>query len=186
VAGDAASADMLNGTWRLVYSSAFARGGLGGSRPGPPAALLPVKLGQVCARCACSLSGHEALPHTRCMHAAQLQGLGPYVWAHASSQAPNACRAVLMRCQSACSASACGAQVYQTIALGRLDNVVELYGRFNLPALPGVVVDPIITTATLKHALRVTGVRRVEIAFEDTELKTTGGRTRPRPRLLTF
>lgn len=46
-AGDAASADMLNGTWRLVYSSAFARGGLGGSRPGPPAALLPVKLGQV-------------------------------------------------------------------------------------------------------------------------------------------
>ena len=39
--------DMLNGTWRLVYSSAFSRGGLGGSRPGPPPALVPFKLGQV-------------------------------------------------------------------------------------------------------------------------------------------
>lgn len=39
--------DMLYGTWRLVYSSAFSRGGLGGSRPGPPPALVPFKLGQV-------------------------------------------------------------------------------------------------------------------------------------------
>ena len=39
--------NMLNGTWRLVYSSAFSRGGLGGSRPGPPPALVPFKLGQV-------------------------------------------------------------------------------------------------------------------------------------------
>jgi len=32
----------------------------------------------------------------------------------------------------------------------------------------------------------VTGVRRVEIAFEDTELKTTGVNARPRPRGLTL
>ena len=35
------------GTWRLLYSSGFASGGLGGRQPGPPAALLPVTLGQV-------------------------------------------------------------------------------------------------------------------------------------------
>lgn len=64
--------------------------------------------------------------------------------------------------------------MYQTIALGQLKNVVELYGRYNLPALPGVRVDPIIATATLKHALRTTGVRSLEISFEDTELKATG------------
>ena len=64
--------------------------------------------------------------------------------------------------------------MYQTIAPGQLNNVVELYGRYNLPALPGVRVDPIIATATLKHALRTTGVRSLEISFEDTELKATG------------
>ena len=38
----------LAGRWQLVYSSAFADfGSLGGLRPGPPAALSPVKLGQV-------------------------------------------------------------------------------------------------------------------------------------------
>jgi len=38
----------LAGRWQLVYSSAFAdSGSLGGLRPGPPAALSPVKLGQV-------------------------------------------------------------------------------------------------------------------------------------------
>ena len=65
-------------------------------------------------------------------------------------------------------------QVYQTISEGRLNNVVELYGRYNLPALPGVNVEPIVATATLKHMLRVSGVRRLEITFEDTELKATG------------
>lgn len=38
---------MLSGTWRLVYSSGFASGSLGGQRPGPPAALVPVTIGQV-------------------------------------------------------------------------------------------------------------------------------------------
>lgn len=65
-------------------------------------------------------------------------------------------------------------QVYQTISEGRLNNVVELYGRYNLPALPGMNVEPIVATATLKHMLRVSGVRRLEITFEDTELKATG------------
>ena len=38
----------LAGRWQLVYTSAFAdSGSLGGLRPGPPAALSPVKLGQV-------------------------------------------------------------------------------------------------------------------------------------------
>ncbi|MCO5613080.1 hypothetical protein L7F22_067354 [Adiantum nelumboides] len=37
----------LQGRWRLVYSSAFASGSLGGRRPGPPMGLLPLTLGQV-------------------------------------------------------------------------------------------------------------------------------------------
>ena len=37
----------LSGTWRLVYSSGFASGGVEGRQPGPPAGLLPGKLGQV-------------------------------------------------------------------------------------------------------------------------------------------
>ena len=36
--------DLLDGVWRLVYSSAFESGNLGGSRPGPPAELAPVRL----------------------------------------------------------------------------------------------------------------------------------------------
>ena len=36
----------LNGTWRLVYSSAFQQGGLGNS--GAPPFLVPFQLGQVC------------------------------------------------------------------------------------------------------------------------------------------
>ena len=36
----------LNGTWRLVYSSAFQQGGLGNS--GAPPLLVPFQLGQVC------------------------------------------------------------------------------------------------------------------------------------------
>jgi hypothetical protein len=44
---DASTMDKLAGTWRLVYSSGFNGGSLGGSRPGPPAALVPTVLGQV-------------------------------------------------------------------------------------------------------------------------------------------
>ncbi|XP_057855031.2 plastid-lipid-associated protein 6, chloroplastic isoform X2 [Cryptomeria japonica] len=39
--------DKLQGRWRLVYSSAFASGSLGGLRPGPPTGRLPLTLGQV-------------------------------------------------------------------------------------------------------------------------------------------
>ena len=40
---------LLSGTWRLVYSSGFASSGsLGGLRPGPQAALLPITIGQAC------------------------------------------------------------------------------------------------------------------------------------------
>ncbi len=38
---------LLGGRWRLVYSSGFAGGNLGGRRPGPPAALFPLSLGAV-------------------------------------------------------------------------------------------------------------------------------------------
>ena len=53
---------LLSGTWRLVYSSAFASGSLGGFRPGPQAALVPVTIGQVrrsscCARPCQTLMG---------------------------------------------------------------------------------------------------------------------------------
>lgn len=39
--------DVLQGRWRLIYSSAFASGSLGGMRPGPPVGRLPLTLGQV-------------------------------------------------------------------------------------------------------------------------------------------
>ncbi|KAG2483968.1 hypothetical protein HYH03_017213 [Edaphochlamys debaryana] len=42
-----APSDLLGGSWRLVYSSAFNTGSLGGRWPGPPAALFPAQLGQV-------------------------------------------------------------------------------------------------------------------------------------------
>lgn len=45
----------LSGTWRLVYSSGFSSGSIGGRQPGPSASLLPARLGQVCI--------HTALPH---------------------------------------------------------------------------------------------------------------------------
>ncbi|KAJ9514963.1 hypothetical protein QJQ45_002787 [Haematococcus lacustris] len=35
------------GCWRLLYTSGFNTGSLGGQRPGPPAALVPVALGQI-------------------------------------------------------------------------------------------------------------------------------------------
>lgn len=43
--------DLLQGRWRLVYSSAFASGSVGGQRPGPPIGrLVPLTLGQVLPR----------------------------------------------------------------------------------------------------------------------------------------
>jgi len=40
--------DLLQGRWRLVFTSGFATGSLGGERPGPPVGrLLPLTLGQV-------------------------------------------------------------------------------------------------------------------------------------------
>lgn len=44
---DRSTMDKLAGTWRLIYSSGFNGGSLGGSRPGPPAAFVPTVLGQV-------------------------------------------------------------------------------------------------------------------------------------------
>jgi len=44
---DTSPMDRLAGTWRLIYSSGFNSGSLGGSRPGPPAAFVPLILGQV-------------------------------------------------------------------------------------------------------------------------------------------
>ncbi|GFH21051.1 PAP_fibrillin domain-containing protein, partial [Haematococcus lacustris] len=41
------SLDQLQGCWRLLYTSGFNTGSLGGQRPGPPAALVPVALGQI-------------------------------------------------------------------------------------------------------------------------------------------
>ena len=41
------SLELLEGSWRLIYSSAFNSGNLGGRRPGPPAALVPIVLGQI-------------------------------------------------------------------------------------------------------------------------------------------
>lgn len=35
------------GRWRLLYSSAFGSGSLGGRQPGPPAAIVPFSIGQV-------------------------------------------------------------------------------------------------------------------------------------------
>ncbi len=32
-----ATMQQLGGTWRLIYSSGFSSGSIGGSRPGPPA-----------------------------------------------------------------------------------------------------------------------------------------------------
>lgn len=39
--------DVLQGRWKLIYSSAFSSRTLGGSRPGPPVGRLPITLGQV-------------------------------------------------------------------------------------------------------------------------------------------
>lgn len=58
--GEKSTMSLLTGTWRLVYSSAFASGSLGGFRPGPQAALVPITIGQVRTYICCSWlhSGH--------------------------------------------------------------------------------------------------------------------------------
>ena len=68
-------------------------------------------------------------------------------------------------------------QVYQAISAyaSRLDNIVELYSTVRLPQLPGLPpIDPIVTTATLKHYFEAIGGSTVRITFEDTEVKSTG------------
>lgn len=45
--GQGSKLQHLAGNWRLVYSSGFNTGSLGGRRPGPPAALVPTTLGQI-------------------------------------------------------------------------------------------------------------------------------------------
>lgn len=45
--GGRSGMDDLVGTWRLIYTSGFNSGSLGGRRPGPPAGLVPSTLGQV-------------------------------------------------------------------------------------------------------------------------------------------
>ena len=69
-------------------------------------------------------------------------------------------------------------QVFQSISTyaSRLDNIVELYSKVNLPQLPFLPpVEPVITTATLKHSFEPVGYGTVQLTFEDTEIKTTGG-----------
>lgn len=46
-AASVSSMQLLSGTWRLLYSSGFNGGSLGGRRPGPPAAVVPAALGSV-------------------------------------------------------------------------------------------------------------------------------------------
>ncbi|KAK9815485.1 hypothetical protein WJX72_004499 [[Myrmecia] bisecta] len=104
----------LNGTWRLLYSSAFTTGSLGGKQPGPSVVGSPFALGQV------------------------YQAISAYT--------------------------------------ARLDNIVELYSRINLPALPGMPkVPPVVVTASLKHNFEALGGSTCQITFEDVEVKATGG-----------
>ena len=68
-------------------------------------------------------------------------------------------------------------QVYQNISAytSRLDNVVELYSKIPVPSLPGFPrPEPVVTTATLRHAFEPIGGSTSQITFEDTEVKTTG------------
>ena len=70
--------------------------------------------------------------------------------------------------------------MYQAISAyaSRLDNIVELYSTVRLPQLPGLPpIDPIVTTATLKHYFEAIGGSTVRITFEDTEVKSTGTST---------
>ena len=65
----------LSGTWRLVYSSGFSSGSIGGRQPGPTASLLPARLGQVCVyntvsfvcQWCCKAAGLHALQSCMCL-----------------------------------------------------------------------------------------------------------------------
>eukprot|EP00891_Asterochloris_glomerata_P000080 jgi/Astpho2/80/Aster-04553 len=109
-----ATMQQLGGTWRLIYSSGFSSGSIGGSRPGPPAGLIPFTLGQV------------------------YQVISPYT--------------------------------------NKLDNVVELYSKIIPPTLPGFPESKrAVLTASLKHSFEAVGGSAVQITFEDTEVRATGG-----------
>lgn len=76
--------------------------------------------------------------------------------------------------------SCCGMQVYQSISAysSRLDNIIEFIMTVSLPQLPGLPkLDPVVTTATLRHYFQAVGGSTVQITFEDTEVKSTGART---------
>ncbi len=72
----------------------------------------------------------------------------------------------------------CLLQVYQVVstATATLDNVVEFYARNQLPSLPGLPeAEPIVATIRLRHSLEFQSGSTVQITFESTEVKTTGG-----------
>lgn len=69
-------AEHFGGTWRLLYSSAFEGGNLGGSRPGPPASIGPQLV-----RCPC-FKGMAML----------LVRAAASVWTHRAHLAARACR----------------------------------------------------------------------------------------------
>ena len=60
-----------------------------------------------------------------------------------------------------------------------LDNVVEFYGKYGLPELPGLGIkqEPVVATLTLHHTFEAPGGPTVRITFEDTNVKTTGALT---------
>lgn len=106
---------LLDGRWRLLYSSGFSSGSLGGRRPGPSFGSGPVTLGQV----------HQDIYTDK----------------------------------------------------SELDNVVDLFLRTSLAALPLPGMDIAIPSATarLRHTFSIIGANTVEITFTDTEVKLAGG-----------
>lgn len=111
------SMNHLDGRWRLIYTSGFATGSVGGRRPGPRYTDLPFTIGQV----------------------------------------------------------------YQDISSTKaeLDNIVELHWRASLASLPFVVdalnAQPPMVTARLRHSMEFVGPKQVQIVFEATEVKLSGG-----------
>ncbi len=148
---------MLNGTWRLVYSSGFVDGSLGGSRPGPPSVVAPFILGQVCG-CFVVLYFAGVLVVLSCVGVAA---------ATFTSATPRSHQVIHP------------AQVYQVIATytNRLDNVVDLQFKAGLPTnlIPGITGPPPLVTATLKHSFSVENTATIRIVFDGTEVKTRGG-----------
>ena len=153
----------LNGLWRLLYSSAFAKG----QAPSLPG----YKLGQVSVRA----SAFILLLHR--YH---------NFWQETQNQPIKPLQRSFIDCwQSIClnkpwfhiQEKNYSAQVYQGIqAYGsKLDNIVEFYSTLNLPQLPGLPKpDPVILTANLKHYFESVGGSTVRITFQDAELKLTG------------